>query len=78
MAKLKKSWKEILHQKKDLPKIIEIDEKMSKRWGTGTCVIPAPVEADEVESLRIGPGGVFDEKLQLQCSVEIMTGVEHF
>ncbi|MCP4724265.1 MAG: MGMT family protein [bacterium] len=55
MAKLKKSWKERLHQKKDLPKVIEIDDKMSKRWGTGTCVIPAPVEVDEI--MKMVPTG---------------------
>jgi len=32
---------------KDLPKIVEITDKMSKRWGTGTLVIPAPREVDE-------------------------------
>jgi hypothetical protein len=26
----------------------EITDKMSKRWGTGTVVIPAPMEVDEV------------------------------
>lgn len=50
MAKLKISWKEKLADDKDLPKVIEINEKMSKRWGTGTCVIPAPREVNEVMS----------------------------
>ncbi|UCE21380.1 MAG: MGMT family protein [Candidatus Aminicenantes bacterium] len=50
MAKLKISWKEKLADDKDLPKVIEIDEKMSKKWGTGTCVIPAPREVDEIMS----------------------------
>jgi alkylated DNA nucleotide flippase Atl1 len=44
----KKSWREKLADSKDLPKIIEINEKMSKRWGTGTCVIPAPIEVNEI------------------------------
>jgi len=48
MAKLKKSNREKLADDKDLPKIIEIDERMSKRWGEGTCVIPAPREVDEL------------------------------
>jgi len=47
MAK-KKSWREKLADSKDLPKVIEINDKMSKRWGTGTCVIPAPIEVDEI------------------------------
>ena len=48
MVKMRKSWREKLHDSKDLPRVIEINDKMSKRWGTGTCVIPAPIEVDEV------------------------------
>lgn len=48
MAKLKISWQKKLRDDKDLPKVIKIDEKTSKRWGTGTCVIPAPREVDEI------------------------------
>lgn len=47
MAK-KKSWSEKLHDSKGLPKVEKITQKMSKRWGTGTVVIPAPVEVDEL------------------------------
>ena len=47
MVKKKKSWREKLYDDKDLPKVVEIDERMSKRWGTGTCVIPAPREVNE-------------------------------
>jgi len=46
--KQKKSWKEKLKDSKGLPKVAKIDGKMSKRWGTGTMVIPAPLEVDEV------------------------------
>ena len=48
MAKLRKSWQEKLANSKDLPKVVEITDKMSKRWGTGTVVIPAPREVDEI------------------------------
>ena len=44
----KKSWREKLADSKDLPKVEVITEKMSKRWGTGTVVIPSPKEVDEV------------------------------
>ena len=44
----KKSWTEKLSDSKDLPKVEEITDKMSKRWGTGTVVIPAPIEVDEM------------------------------
>jgi len=48
MAKVRKSWQEKLADSKDLPKVVEITDKMSKRWGTGTVVIPAPTEVDEI------------------------------
>ncbi|MBO8181638.1 MAG: MGMT family protein [Archaeoglobus sp.] len=43
-----KSWREKLEDSKDLPKVVEISEKMRKRWGEGTVVIPAPKEVDEI------------------------------
>ena len=46
--KKRKSWQEKLADSKDLPKVMPITEKMSKRWGTGTVVIPAPIEVDEI------------------------------
>ena len=46
--KKKKTWQEKLNDSKDLPKVEKIDEKKSKRWGTGTFVIPAPLEVDEI------------------------------
>ena len=48
MVKLKKSWQEKLADDKDLPKVVEINDKMSKRWGTGTVCIPAPREVDQI------------------------------
>jgi hypothetical protein len=42
----KKTWREKLADNKGLPKIAEIDCTKTKRWGTGTLVIPAPVEVD--------------------------------
>jgi len=48
MAKTRKTWQEKLADDKDLPKVVEINDKMSKRWGTGTVVIPAPREVDEI------------------------------
>jgi alkylated DNA nucleotide flippase Atl1 len=44
----RKSWTEKLQDSKDLPKVEKITEKMSKRWGTGTMVIPAPIEVNEI------------------------------
>jgi len=48
MSKTRKSWQEKLADDKGLPKVVEINDKMSKRWGTGTVVIPAPKEVDEI------------------------------
>ncbi len=45
MAK-KKTWREKLEDDKDLPRVVEIDGRMSRRWGEGTVVIPAPREVD--------------------------------
>lgn len=42
----KRSWREKLADSKDLPKIAKIDATKSKRWGTGTFAIPAPLEVD--------------------------------
>ena len=47
MAKLKKTWREKLQDSKDLPRVAEVTPEMSQRWGTGTVVIPAPLEVDE-------------------------------
>jgi len=48
MAKLKKSWREKLHDNRDMPKVVEVTPEMSQRWGTGTVVIPAPLEVDGI------------------------------
>jgi hypothetical protein len=48
MAPSRKSWNEKLHVKKDLPKVVDIDEKLVKRFGPGTMVVPSPVEVDEI------------------------------
>ena len=48
MAKLKKSWREKLQDSRDMPKVVEVTPEMSQRWGTGTVVIPAPLEVDGI------------------------------
>jgi hypothetical protein len=48
MAMLRKSWREKLHDSRDMPKVVEVTPEMSQRWGTGTVVIPAPLEVDEI------------------------------
>ena len=46
--KPRKSWREKLADSKGLPKTGPIEGKMTTRWGTGTMVIPAPCEVDEI------------------------------
>jgi hypothetical protein len=43
---VKKSWHEKLADDKDLPKVCEVTGKLSKHWGDGRFVIPAPREVD--------------------------------
>jgi alkylated DNA nucleotide flippase Atl1 len=55
MPTKKKSWVEKLADNKGLPQVQKITGKMSKRWGTGTVAIPAPIEVDEI--MRSVPKG---------------------
>ena len=55
MAKLKKNWQDKLNDDRDMPKVVEVNKKMSKLWGEGTCVIPAPREVDGI--MRMVPRG---------------------
>ncbi len=51
MSVKRKTWTEKLHDSKDLPKVVKIDGKMTRRWGEGTVVIPAPIEVNELMSM---------------------------
>jgi hypothetical protein len=46
MSKPKKSWQEKLEDSKGFPQVSPITAAQTKRWGTGTFVIPAPLEVD--------------------------------
>jgi hypothetical protein len=48
MAKLKKSWREKLLDSKGGPRVVKVTPEMNQRWGTGTVVIPAPLEVDGI------------------------------
>jgi alkylated DNA nucleotide flippase Atl1 len=43
---MKKSWREKLADDKGLPKVCGVTGKLTKRWGEGRFVIPAPREVD--------------------------------
>ena len=44
----RKTWREKLADHKDLPKVVEITGRMTTKWGTGSVVIAAPMEVDEL------------------------------
>ncbi|MEY2410631.1 MAG: hypothetical protein QOF48_3301 [Verrucomicrobiota bacterium] len=44
--KPRKTWREKLLDSKGLPKVGRVEGPMTKRWGTGTMVVPAPIEVD--------------------------------
>lgn len=46
MPKQRKSWREKLADDKGLPKVAPVEGKMTKKWGEGLMVIPAPREVD--------------------------------
>lgn len=48
MSYQRKSWQEKLADSKGHPTIFQITEKQSKRWGSGTCVIPAPMDVNDL------------------------------
>lgn len=48
MSYQRKSWQEKLADSKGHPTIFQITEKQSQRWGSGTCVIPAPMDVNEL------------------------------
>jgi hypothetical protein len=44
-----KNWRDKLnHPKQDLPRVERIEGKLRDKWGSGTCVIPAPIEVDQI------------------------------
>jgi len=58
VVKFKETWRQKLvsqAEKNNLPRVVEVNEKMSKKWGTGTVVIPSPVEVDAL--MKTIPGG---------------------
>jgi hypothetical protein len=63
----KKTWREKLGDDKDLPKVFSIDSDQSKRWGEGTCAIPAPREVDAL--MRRVPRGRLTTINQLREAV---------
>ncbi|MEO5804373.1 MAG: hypothetical protein ABIR24_12675 [Verrucomicrobiota bacterium] len=64
----RKSWREKLADNKGLPKVGKVEGKMTKKWGTGTMVIPAPMEVDEI--MRSVPKGKVTTINEIRASLE--------
>src|SRR5215472_11916765 len=47
-TKKRLKWNEKLNQSEGLPKVGPILPTMSKSWGEGTMVVPAPLEVDAI------------------------------
>ena len=71
--KARKTWREKLADSKGLPKTGKIEGKMSTRWGTGTMVIPAPREVDEL--MRRVPKGRLVTSNELRAALARKHGV---
>jgi predicted GIY-YIG superfamily endonuclease len=63
----KLTWTQKLHDSKNLPKVAALTSNMSKQWGTGTMVIPAPVEVDEF--MRKVPEGKLTTINDIRCAL---------
>src|SRR5580704_2496943 len=62
MGGKKKTWQEKLADDKGFPKVLKIDSRKSQRWGTGTFVIPAPMEVNKLmRRVRKGKLTTIDE-----------------
>jgi hypothetical protein len=48
MPSKKPTWQDRLNNSKGYPREEEITGRMTKKWGTGTPVVPAPVEVNEL------------------------------
>ena len=71
MPKPKRSWREKLLDDKDLPKVSVVEGKLCKRWGHGTCVIPAPREVNEV--MKAVPKG----RLITSKEIQVVLALKH-
>ena len=57
LMRTRKSWREKLADSKGLPRVERVTARMAARWGSGTFVIPEPLEVDALMR-RVPPGKV--------------------
>jgi hypothetical protein len=72
--KAKKSWREKLADSKGLPRIGRVEGKMTTCWGTGTMVVPAPIEVDAV--MRKVPKGKLTTINEIRAALAKKHGVD--
>lgn len=65
--KRRKSWREKLADAKGLPKTGRIEGRMATRWGTGTMVVPAPLEVDAM--MKKVPRGRLTTINEIRCAL---------
>src|SRR5262245_26988779 len=63
----RKTWREKLAFSNGLPKVVQITGKMSTRWGTGTCAIPAPADVNAL--MRQVPRGRLVTTTELRAAI---------
>ena len=64
--KSRTQWREKLEKKQEA-KVVEIPPRMQKRFGTGTMLIPAPIEVDSV--IRTVPKGKLVTQSQIRLKL---------
>jgi alkylated DNA nucleotide flippase Atl1 len=75
MRRPKKSFREKLADSKDLPRVLAIPPQLAARWSvSGTMVIPAPREVDEV--MRRVPRGRLITVNQIRAALARKHGVD--
>lgn len=67
MSYRRKTWREKIADSKGLPKVGKVSGSMTKKWGTGTMVIPAPSDVDEL--MRRVPKGCVTTINQLRAAL---------
>jgi hypothetical protein len=72
MPKMRKSWLAKLNDDKGYPKVEPITERMRSSWGTGTVVIPAPLEVDAL--MKKVPGGELTTIKEIRQALAVKHG----
>lgn len=61
------NWQKKLLEDKGLPRVEPIEGKKSTKWGTGTVLLPAPKEVDEI--MKLVPKGKLITVTEIRCKL---------